>query len=382
MSHPPHRRRPARRGALTALTAALAAMVLAAGCASEGQRPGTNASGGLSLEDLAQTPEARLGFRLQWRGYPQVGERIRFFNAYNDIIVVQDERNILTVMNANTGSNRFAIDLGADLKKFVGNVRYDGQLLCSSESEIQFIDERTGGLTQRQRLSLLANTTPAVWGSIAVYGSAKGEVLGHNLANGFKAWGYQLDGRITADPVLMGASVGVVSQGGDVLIVDPRTGRSGGRRQRIYAGLDNNPVANDRAMYIAGLDQSVRAYSANSGREIWRRRSEYPLTAQPSLHEDRLYVTIPQTGLVALDAGTGTEIWANPDLGGTVIGSRDGRLLQWDGRRVRLLGRERGDVIETVEFPGARRLVMDAFEDGNLYVILATGEVTKYSPRF
>lgn len=324
-----------------------------------------------------------LGYRPQWIGYPVIPNRhtIKFVDAYPDIVVVHESGNSITVMDAATGANRWTSDMGSDLTQFVGNVRRgQGDLLVSAESEVLVLDAATGVIKSRQKLGFIVNTKPVLMDNVLIYGCPGGEVLGHSLGSGYKLWAYDLDGSITAPAVQVGNSVAAVSQGGEVVILNPRSGTANGRG-RIYAGLANAPVAGGSSLYIAGLDQSVWAFDEFGRDATWRVRLEKPIREQPTLIEGRLYVVLPDEGLTCFDASSGKRQWTTRGLEGTVIAVRGGRLIAWDGRIASLIDVTRGDVIERVALPGIDRLIPDTFVDGNLYAVSKSGEVARYSPK-
>jgi outer membrane protein assembly factor BamB len=329
-------------------------------------------------------PMLALGYRSEWTGYPQVDARagIKFISVLGDAVVVHDNRNIMTLMEPGTGRNRWSLDLGSPLMKFVGNAREGDNLYACSESEVQVLDVRTGQIKARQKLAALANTHPVVKDGIAVFGCSNGEALGHSLVTGYKVWAYKLGGTVTADPVVVGNSVAVVSQAGDVIILEPKSGESLGRRRSIFAGLTNHPVANENNIFIAGTDQSVWAISGD-GKLSWRVRTPDPLTAQPAVYENSVIVSVPSAGMSAFDASSGAKLWATPGVAGDVVGIRNGRLVVWDRAAGSLLtlDAKRGDVIDRAPVPSATTITTDAFIDGNLYIGNKDGSVDKRSPR-
>lgn len=362
------------------LLAALGVAAMAVtGCARadrQGAKPGASAS--------AADPMLDLGYRSEWTGYPQVSARdgFKFVDTFGDILAVHDNRNILTAMEPGTGRNRWSLDLGSPLMKFVGNARVGDVIYACSESEIMALDARTGAVKGRQRLAALANTAPLVADGIAVFGTSNGEVLGHNLYTGYKLWAYRLGGTIKANPVMVGSSVGAVSQTGEVILIEPKTGESLGRRRQIFAGLDNHPVSDGSSLYLAGTDQSVWSVS-DLGKLNWRTRTPDRLTAQPTVFEGRVYIHIPSAGLTCLDAGDGRRIWENPGVAGAVIASRSGNLIVWDGPAQSLLSLDprTGDVLHRAELPMARLITTDQFSDGSLYIAKRDASVDKYSPK-
>lgn len=371
--------------------AVVAGLCLAAltstGCA-RGQRDasGAAAPGAKGGSEAAPSvdPMGALGYRSEWRGYPQVDAKAgaKSIDVLGDLIAVQDKRNILTVMEPATGKNRWSLDLGSPLMKFVGNARLDNKVLACGESEIQVLDARNGAILERQKLAEIANTRPVISDRIAVFGTSTGEVLGHNLNTGYKLWAYKLGGTVTADPVFVGPSVAVVSQAGDVIVLDPRSGESLGRRRSIFGGLNNNPVANENSVFIAGADQSVWSIS-DEGRLLWRVRTPDALSAQPAVHEDSVYVSVPSLGFCAFEAASGSRKWATPGVAGRLLAVRNGRLIVWDdaARTLTSLDAQKGDVLDRVERPETRLVTVSAPVDGDLYLVNADGSVDKYSPR-
>lgn len=358
------------------------AVVASTGCARGAKSD--NAADPANPSAAPAHPMLALGYRPEWKGYPQVDPKagIKFIDVLGDSVAVHDNRNILTVMEPDTGRNRWSLDLGSPLMKFVGNARAADDLYACSESEVQVLDIRTGQIKARQRLSTLANTRPVVTKGVAVFGCTTGEVLGHSLVTGFKAWGYKLEGTVSADPVAVGDSVSVVSQAGDVIILDPRTGESFGRRRAIFGGLTNDPVATDSAVFIAGTDQSVWAFSVN-GKPIWRVRTPDHLTAQPALHDNAVILTIPSAGLTALDTGTGAKLWSSPDINGRVVAVRNSRLVVWDraGGTLMTVDARHGDIVERAPIPNVTLIATDKFVDGDLYLANKDGSVDRLSPR-
>jgi outer membrane protein assembly factor BamB len=354
---------------------------------------GTGASSSVFTSSAGRLPETKrlerfdafsaLGYRPEWIGYPVLprGRTIHFVDAYPDIVVVQESGNSITVMDAATGANRWTSNMGSDLTRFVGNVRRGtGEIICSSESEAYILEAATGEIRERQRLGFIVNTKPVLMQNVLIYGCPGGEVLGHALGSGYKLWAYQLDGAITAPPVQVGSSVAAVSQGGEVIILNPRNGTAVGRG-RMYAGLANAPVAGGTTLFLAGLDQSVWAFDETGREPRWRVRLEEPITAQPAHHDGRVYVVLPKEGLACFDASTGKRLWTTKGIAGTPVAVRNKRLIVWDGAVASLIDSESGDAVERLALPGVDWLIPDTFADGNLYAASRKGEVARYSPK-
>jgi outer membrane protein assembly factor BamB len=214
-----------------------------------------------------------------------------------------------------------------------------------------------------------------------VFGTARGEVFGHDIRVGLKRWGFALSDRIRGNPVMVGRIAGAVAESGDVLLVNPENGEAISSLGSIYGGLANNPISDGVNMYIASTDQSVYAFGGTTGELLWRVRTQSRLTAQPALHEGVLYQQVPNEGLVAIDTGDGQRRWANPDIDGSVIAVRNGDLVVWNGSEAMLVDTESGDVFDRVEVPGVRQIITNGFEDGELIVLTGNSGLARFVSR-
>lgn len=373
-------------GQRVALSVAMAAGLVLSACGSSGSSSSTTTKPVVSAPAKNEPGPniATLGYRLEWRGYPQVAAdgQVHFIDFANDAVVIQDDRNVVTLMENSTGRNRWSVNGGAAIAKFVGNAFHNNNLLVCSENDIQFLDLKTGQLHDRQSLAVITNTEPALVGDMAIFGCATGEVLGHNLRSGYKQWGHKIQGRITGKPALIDGLVAVLSDAGELVILDPVTGESSGRRQKIFSGIDNSLAVGDGRVYVASRDQSVWAFNAIDGRRVWRYRTESSLRDQPTYHDSNLYQAVPGKGLMCFEASTGDVKWTASGITGSVVGVRGGRLLAWTGSELLTLDAARGDVVARVAMPGVATVKTDAFVDGNVYTVSRLGgRVEKFSPR-
>ncbi|MGP1310374.1 MAG: outer membrane protein assembly factor BamB family protein [Phycisphaerales bacterium] len=371
---------------LLGVLAAGAAVAPTLGCKSTSDGSASGAGGDyaplVEADGRVLTPYERMGFRIEWKGYPVLsrGRQPMFVDVFGDRVVFQDTGNTVTVMDASTGRNIWASEIDNPTTRFIGNARKGDTLFSASDNELFELDIKTGNILERHNLAVVCNTGPVIMGDIAVFGGAAGQILGHNLASTYKQWGYQMNGVITSVPVEVSGLIGVVSQRGEVVFVDPERGSSTAIGS-IYSGLVNNPVAGDGALFIASTDQSVYAFSPNRSEPMWRVRTAQPLVEQPTFIDGRLYVHVPGEGMTQFAAGSGAKLWQNPEVSGRVLGMVNGRLVSWDGSRLVLLDPDRGDIIDSVELGNVFDLVMSAPVDGDLYAVQRDGWIEKHSPR-
>lgn len=368
--------------------ACLAGLGLLAGCSSSGSGGGLSSLWpfGARAEkpatvEINHDDYAKLGYKIQWTGYAAMekGARLVRADVLGDVLVVIDTNAYLTTISTASGAARWATIADERLASFVGVLRSGRRLIVCSNYQAMFLDIETGTLQDKQRFERVVSTRPIMIGPYLVFGTRGGEVMAHLMINGFRAWGYALNGPIEADPVQMEDDAAFVSESGDVIVLDAQTGNAKART-RIYAGSAAAPATSGEAIYIASKDQSIYCIERFGGATRWRYRTDSVLTSAPVFAGGVLYVDVPSVGLTALDAKTGRRLWAAPGVSGTVIGTRSGKLLVWDGRYAVTLEKD-GAVSQRVELPGVAALVTDRFDDGDLYVVRAGGSISRFVPR-
>jgi outer membrane protein assembly factor BamB len=307
------------------------------------------------------------------------GNRVTSFQIGPDVLVVQENGSRVSVLEASDGAIRWTNELANRLTRFTDARVRDGLVLASSETELIGLDLGSGQVTLRQRFPRVVNTPPLISGSVAVYGTASGEIVGHLLSNGVKLWGFQTPGSIEHGAVEVNGLAGVVSQSGDVVFLDPQSGTLYGRH-RMFRGTESDPVAGDGAMFVASLDQSLWAFEPG-GTVRWRYRTEHSLENQPTFHDGAVYLDVPRAGLVAIDARSGDQRWAASDVRGTVVAVRSGMLVVFHRGSVTLVDPADGAVVGRETVGDVDRLVPDGFVDGALYAVSDSGTVARFIPR-
>jgi outer membrane protein assembly factor BamB len=326
---------------------------------------------------------ARLGYRLVWTGYGAVspGAKAKSLTVLGDALVFEDTAGVVSQLSPVSGESKWATAVGTPLTRFLGTVRDGRTIVVCSESEAFVLDAESGTLLGRQRFARVVNTAPAQVGPVLVFGTSSGEVLGHLLGSGFRAWGYAIGGTINATPrVLSGTAVGVVSQNGQVIIIDAGTGNATART-RIAGGVECELASSASMLYVSSADQSVYGVDLYGTSPRWRRRTDSVLRDTPVFVGGRVYAAVPTEGLLALDGTTGSQAWVSPGLTGSVVGSNKGRLLLWDGKTAFTLDEKTGEVLERAALPGVRDLVTDNLSGGNVYAVSPAGVVHKFEPR-
>jgi outer membrane protein assembly factor BamB len=386
----PAARTPARPRVRPLVTlAAAAALALAAGAGGCASSSGERDRRTVTADERARAVPTfadefqKLGYRLEWRGFPTMmpGGTVRQFDVLGDAVVVMESDGVVSVLEPRSGQSRWSDQVAGKLTKFVGNVRDGDRLIVSSESDVYVYDVASGALRTRQRLSQVVNTRPVKVGETLVYGCVNGQVLGHTLIAGARLWGSGLTGAVETDPIPAGAGrVALVSTSGDVALLDGATGVSQGRA-RIFAGSTTELAASDTLLFVASMDQSLYAFGLNGLPQVWRHRTDAPLTQAPVFHQGKLYCDLGAEGFACMDASTGKITWANKQVHGRAVAIRNKRVLVWDGREAILLDPAKGAVVDRAALPGIAMLKADSFADGAVYAVAGAGVVAKYLPR-
>jgi outer membrane protein assembly factor BamB len=327
-----------------------------------------------------------IGYRRDWTGFPVLvrGERIRFVVPADDLVVVLESGGTVTAIEASNGSQRWANPIGRRLTTFVGVSVFAGQVHVSTESEVLVLDAATGHLVGRHPLDKLAATRPVIAGGLGIYGTWAGELMAHDMRSGLFVWGNAIwgdrpPGAIDQPPVLIGDIVGAVSHSGEIFFAEAASGSERGRN-RAFARSTSAPVTDGASMFVASLDQSLYSFDPAGGAQRWRHRTASPLSAQPAIVSGVLTCEIPGEGLVGFDPASGRVLWRAPQVRGTAVGERTGRMLVWDAPGAWLVDPARGDVEAAVRLDGITRLISDGKPDSFLYAVTDRGALMRLAP--
>jgi len=376
---------PATRPLARLTLAALAAVL--AGCAGSGEAPASSSRGvdrGAADTFTAQIDHAgfaAMGYRLRWTGAAAMSSRARVRHAVvsGDAVLVQDTGSVVTLIQTDDGRARWSTAVGAPITRFTGLARSEDSVLVSSDVELFILSDETGDLVDRHGLDLVVNTRPVVAGGAALFGSATGRVLAHDLRTGLGRWQYQLSGAIDAAPTRVGENVGFVSQGGDVIILDPSTGTASARAS-IFGAPGGAPASTDELIAFTSLDQSAYAFDARGGARLWRYRTETPLATPLTIIDGVAYFAVPGREMVGLDASSGRETWSTDAATGVAVGLSGENVIVREGETLLAID-PRGAVVAEVVVPDLHEVIMPDPAGGDLYLVTRRGAVSRFVSR-
>lgn len=366
------------------------------GCASNGDVDLIGWTGLMGKPERVNAPiphdaYAKLGYQLSWTGFAAVqeGHSVDGFDIHDGLLVVRDTHGAFSAMSPVSGDLKWARLVGEGLTTFVGTAKADRVLHIFSASEVFFQNADTGEpvldrLTDvpiRQRMARVASTHPIHTGAVYVFGCDSGHATSHVTSVGISAWSYLVGGAISCDPVLTrSGNVAFATESGNVLLLDPGNGLAAGRAN-LFGGVSCPPAVGPDRFFVACKDQSVYAMDDHTCQILWRFRTDSALTRRPTYDSGRVYVDVPSTGLIALDATTGGRVWEAKGVSGEILTKRKNRLLVWNGQEAVTVDATNGGVIERATIEGLLELRSDKAENGNLYAVWASGQVSKFVAR-
>jgi outer membrane protein assembly factor BamB len=130
--------------------------------------------------------------------------------------------------------------------------------------------------------------------------------------------GSSRDKRVVSAPVAMNGRIYTIDAEQRVNAFDADRGRrvwsveldSPNPRRDRHAVGGGLAVAGDRLIVASGFGY-VAALSLADGSEIWRRRTDSPMSGSPAVLGQRLYVTSTNNELYAIDVQTGEVVWTD-----------------------------------------------------------------------
>lgn len=387
-------RRPDRRslGRLGACVCGLALLTgLAGGCAGSSQAGPAISPQRQEASASFDSGELRsIGFSRGWRAYPIVtrGEKLEKAHAFGDLVLVLEGGSTLSAVDTQDGSVRWNIQLDTPITPFLGIAREGNLIYVNSSSELYIIDSLSGELRARQTLPLVVTTGPVRHNGQLIFGCADGQIFSYLPTRQVKLWGNQLNHPVKLEATMVDGIAAFVSEGGDVLFLDPNRGvvieRAGGgqRFNALFDGPGAAPAAAPGMLIVPSKDQSLWAFTPASSRNLWRVPTQGPISTKPVVYGDHVFIDLPELGLSAISLGTGEIDWSLADVGGELVSVRDGLLIVFDGDAQVLtqVDPATGDVFGSVPVGGISRVVTEELVDAPIYLMTDRGLVARFNP--
>lgn len=147
----------------------------------------------------------------------------------------------------------------------------------------------------------------------------------------------------------------------------------------LVASLDG------RRIYTANEDGRISAVDMETGKRVWRHKTEFTISAGPTVADGQLFVGTRDGRLVALSAEDGSELWNSPlssevlsapavAEGNVLVRTTDGQLAAFDAGN----GDRRWTVEHSVPTLTSRGASQPVIADGVVYAGLDSGKLVAY----
>jgi outer membrane protein assembly factor BamB len=247
----------------------------------------------------------------------------------------------IVALNRETGVVEWSVALASSWAPVVS----DGVLYAASAEEFQAIHASTGNLSWRTVLDTDLLAAPAIQGDTIFLLARPNQLVALHTANGSEAWRHTIDGPINSPTMVANAAGVFVSSGSHLSRYAESDGHLEWERElsgvlsppafaadRVFVGsTDNNfyaleastgrlayrlraggdvvgAAANDQFVYVASLDNLLRALRRGTGNQVWKRNLSTRTTAPPSTFGGIVLVTGNDPTLTTFDAASGAPI--------------------------------------------------------------------------
>lgn len=321
-----------------------------------------------------------IGYRPGWNARTVVNPGSRIVGAAilgSYLTVIEHPANIVTTFDLNSGEMLWKMSAGQPGEKIYGPYAYEDRIMVNTDRQLWAYDAKSGERKIIADFQSVVRTEPAMAERLAVFGGADGKAFAIDVTTGQKPWEYQMAASFRAKPLKASNGVFVADIAGVYAMIDDLTGNMLWRG-RTFGPIVADPAADAIRIYVPSEDRSMYALDRTSGRDRWSPfRAEMPLTQAPLAGSRDVFLPLPGEGLVALQAGTGREIWRKPlmvkpeGLVGRFLYARDKDMIY-------KINPGDGDVLATAKAPLLAKFLIAG--DSRLIVVSNDGIVTEMIP--
>lgn len=199
--------------------------------------------------------------------------------------------------------------------------------LVTDNAHLLALDRQDGEQVWEARLPNEVLVEPRSNGRLVVAQTIDGKVLAFDARTGQPAWQYEstapaLSFRASAPPVV-GAEIVLASfSSGHLMALTAETGQplwqyavgeSSGRTElERLVDVTAEPLVIETAVLVAGYQGRLALVDIRSGQEIWSRSTS--TFHSPALSHDRLFISMVNGDIVAMDGATLDQVWRQDQL--------------------------------------------------------------------
>lgn len=350
------------------------------GCASStsSNARGTAGEAGVQVAGLDVLAIRRMGLLPRWISTvnPLRPNGITAIAPADDaIVLVEGPDNVVTVLNAGDGQQRFKRVVGLPSEDLFRPHHRDGVLLLNSGNRAFKVDALSGELIAVDTFTRTVGGNGVLREDFLIFGAVDDRLMAHSLVSGRIAWQYQMSGNIAASPLLVGTNVFAADLEGTYGLFDGRDGNAIWRNS-TFGQVSAEPVLAGSAVLVPSEDRTLYALDQTSGNDLWLYRASFPLKSSPMVVGDTIYLPAPGGEMIAL-WGDGNVKWQRPFEARPLLVTPRGvlahtvdELLLFDPATGEVKARSRTGTIVQATTVG----------DGSLIIAFGNGRVIRFDP--
>ena len=305
----------------------------------------------------------RLGLERGWYAQAVLNptrDKVRNISIDEDLVYVQASSGVTTALDAETGQQLWANQLGRLDQPSFPAVSNEDLALIVVGSTMYGLEKRTGRTVWTLVLPGQPSTGPAVDSRQVYFGTLDGSVYAYSLrkirqlyqerrlpqwSNEAQVWKYKSGKEVTSPPITTGRVVNFASRDGSLYSLNAID------RSLVYQlETDKAIVAPltrlENTMFMASEDSTFYALDLFNGRVKWEFTTGLPVRKAPWAIDKDLYILPDRGGMFCLEPATGEQRWWHPDLasfiavvGGAVATTdTNGNLVMVSRKKGELIG--------------------------------------------
>ena len=254
-----------------------------------------------------------------------------------------------------------------------------GPVVIPTTTKTVIFDRYSGDVMQSFTPPFAAGSSAIGSGDLLFMGSSDGRFYALTLQSlssraPFKLWDVMVGGPVTAAPIFLDGNVILfASQSGWVFAC---RGADKGLVWSFETGAPvlGDPAVDDSGAYVASTDRILYKLNSATGRVMWRKQMQRPMTDGPTVVAHNVYQFVPHEGLVVLDADTGADRWRMEDGKSLASHTANGDVIATPDGRLKFVDAETGDLAHTIDVPGLATAVVNTLDDA-VYLLGRDGRV-------
>lgn len=291
---------------------------------------------------------ARINLDMQWHGVVPLdgAEKLTELSIDAGDLFAQTNHANFYAFDAETGRYLWVAHLGRVTSQAQPASVNSFAVYVTNSNSLFALDRRTGRQMWVKRLSDLASSNTIADETVVSVGLSNGKMVMFDAKSGEEKFNIQANARITARPLLAGRLIAFGSEDQKLYLSrseKPKLLWRFAAGDKIVAPLGSHGL---RTILMASLDKNVYAIDLFTGDAKWTYPTGAPITQEPIVADNDVYVVNQEGYLSEIDAETGNSRWTISTLGGRLLSVSKTRIyLESHDDDLFVVDRESGKII-------------------------------------